>query len=29
MKHHHRVHREKAEIVHGPSHTLGMTRHKL
>ena len=28
MKHHHRVHREKAEIVQGPSHTFGMTRHK-
>ncbi len=28
MKNHHRVHREKADIVQGPSHTFGMTRLK-
>ena len=28
MKNHHRVHREKADIVQGPSHTFGMPRLK-
>ena len=28
MKHHHRVYKEKADIVQGPSHAFGMTRHK-
>jgi len=28
MKNHHRVHREKADIVQGPSHTFGMTQLK-